>query len=180
MISSQLPQQIPGFDEVITEQDSDFKSAGLKNPSVIRIFRIAIVDRNILLGSIGKIDPSLKDEGYKESYSQEVFSRLTTDTDYLLSLDFMFVDDQTLSKIIDRGTETEIAGQKFIVPSLNHLIALKLHAIKHNPEPRKEKDLWDIIELARANEIEVGGEDFRQTALKYGTPDLYREIKERV
>ena len=57
MISSQLSQQIPEFDEVLTEKDSDFARSGLKNSSVIRISRIAIVDSSILLGTIGEIDP---------------------------------------------------------------------------------------------------------------------------
>ncbi len=140
------------------------------------------VDLDFLITEEGfrKIELFLKDEGYKERHSQEVFSRLTTDTDYLLALDFMFVDDETLSQIIVRGTETEIAGRKFIVPSLNHLIALKLHAIKYNPGPRKRKDLWDILEMIRMNKIDIGSDDFRDIALKYGTPELYREIRKRI
>ncbi|MFH1038875.1 MAG: type II toxin-antitoxin system PemK/MazF family toxin [PVC group bacterium] len=57
MISSQLSQQIPEFDEVLTEKDQDFARSGLKNSSVIKISRLAIVDSNILLGTIGQIDP---------------------------------------------------------------------------------------------------------------------------
>jgi len=56
MISSQLSQQILTFDEVINEEDADFKESGLKTPSVIRISRLAVVDRNVLLGTIGNID----------------------------------------------------------------------------------------------------------------------------
>ena len=56
MISSQLSRQIPEFDEVLTEKDSDFARSGLKNSSVIRISRVAIVDSSILLGTIGQID----------------------------------------------------------------------------------------------------------------------------
>jgi len=52
MISSQLSQQIPGFDEVIKEEDADFEQSGLKTSSVVRISRLAVVNRNILLGSM--------------------------------------------------------------------------------------------------------------------------------
>ncbi|MEW5815040.1 MAG: type II toxin-antitoxin system PemK/MazF family toxin [Spirochaetota bacterium] len=55
MISSQLSQQIPEFDEIIREEDTDFKQSGLKTSSVIRISRLAVVNRNVLLGSIGNI-----------------------------------------------------------------------------------------------------------------------------
>ena len=55
MISSQLSQQISGFDEIIAGEDIDFELSGLKTSSVIRISRLAVVNKNALLGSIGKI-----------------------------------------------------------------------------------------------------------------------------
>lgn len=56
MISSQLRQAIPDFDELVAEQDSDFERSGLKNASVIRASRLAVVEKSLLLGAIGKID----------------------------------------------------------------------------------------------------------------------------
>lgn len=58
MISSQLSQQIPKFDEIIEDVDKDFEQSGLKASSVIRLSRLAVVNRKILLGSIGNIDSS--------------------------------------------------------------------------------------------------------------------------
>jgi mRNA interferase MazF len=55
MISSQLGQYIEGFDEILTEKANDFESSGLKTASVIRAGRLAVVEGNILEGSIGKI-----------------------------------------------------------------------------------------------------------------------------
>jgi mRNA interferase MazF len=56
MISSNLVQEIPEFDEVITPDDSDFKESGLKVASLIRIGRIAVVDGDILLGKLGQVN----------------------------------------------------------------------------------------------------------------------------
>jgi len=56
MISSQLRQAIPDFDELVTEEDSDFERSGLKNASVIGASRLAVVEKSLLLGAIGKID----------------------------------------------------------------------------------------------------------------------------
>ena len=56
MISSQIYQQIPNFDEVIASNDSDFQQSGLKSSSVIRISRLAVVEGGILLGKVGQID----------------------------------------------------------------------------------------------------------------------------
>ena len=55
MISSQLHQQLPGIDEVVTQTSHDFNQTGLKLSSVIRITRLAIVKENIIKGTIGSI-----------------------------------------------------------------------------------------------------------------------------
>lgn len=55
MISSQLSQQIKELDEVINPDNSDFGDSGLKTASLIRVSRLAVVDKSILLGSIGEI-----------------------------------------------------------------------------------------------------------------------------
>lgn len=56
MISTQLRHCIQEFDEIIETGDSDFSISGLKNPSVIRVGRLAVVEGSVLLGAIGEID----------------------------------------------------------------------------------------------------------------------------
>ena len=121
-----------------------------------------------------------KKEGYEEDHAQELFTRLRTDRDYIIDLDFVFVDEETLSKIIKAGTKINIADQEFIVPSLNHLIALKLHSIENNPKSRMNKDMPDIIELIKANKVDAANKEFKELCLKYGTPDLYNEILDKI
>lgn len=55
MISSQTHQYVEGVDEMILEKSSDFLQSGLKSPSLIRVLRLAVVEENILLGTIGEI-----------------------------------------------------------------------------------------------------------------------------
>lgn len=57
MISTQLRQAVPEFDEIVDEGAPDFTASGLKSASVIRVGRLAVVDPRILLGSIGQIAP---------------------------------------------------------------------------------------------------------------------------
>jgi predicted nucleotidyltransferase len=140
----------------------------------------ADIDFLITENGFKKISNLLEKEGYKEDYRQKVFTRLTTNSDYLVDLDFMFVDRETLSKIINKGSEIKIAEQKFIVPSLNHLIALKLHSIKNNPKLRMNKDLPDIIELIKVNKIDAKNKAFKDLCIKYGTQELYNEILNRI
>jgi len=56
MVSSQLERGIAGFDETITHGDADFKSSGLKMPSILRISRLAVVNEDILLGKLGQVE----------------------------------------------------------------------------------------------------------------------------
>jgi mRNA interferase MazF len=56
MVSSRVIQSLQGFDEVISNEDADFTSSGLKVRSVIRIARLAVCHGSALLGGIGRID----------------------------------------------------------------------------------------------------------------------------
>ena len=62
------------------------------------------------------------------------------------------------------------------MPSLQHLIAMKLHAIRQNPTQREPKDLQDIFELIAENGVNVQEKSFRELCLKYGTQELYQKI----
>ena len=127
-----------------------------------------------------KILSRLEKEGFIQDYAQDVFARLKSNKASLMDLDFMFVDKDTLDKIIKEGKEISIVRQRFIVPSLKHLIALKLHAIKYNPKIREYKDFPDIIELIMVNKVKVRGSEFKEMCLKYGTEELYNRILDRI
>jgi mRNA interferase MazF len=55
MISTKTGQEMPGFDDIISSNHSDFVQTGLKSESVIRVSRLAVVSEKILLGNIGEI-----------------------------------------------------------------------------------------------------------------------------
>ena len=55
MVSTKLSQQIIGLDDIIGCQDSDFKLSGLKKDSLFRISRLAVVEKSIFLGVIGRV-----------------------------------------------------------------------------------------------------------------------------
>ena len=54
-VSTQLHQQVPGFDEIIQSSDSDFVRTGLKAPSLIRLGFLAVMPSDRLLGVLGSI-----------------------------------------------------------------------------------------------------------------------------
>jgi len=138
----------------------------------------ADVDFLITREDFNKISAFLGKAGYKQVLAQDTFVHLESSRLVLMDIDFMFVDRETLTKMINEGQSIKIAGQKFIVPSLDHLIALKLHSIKHNPKIRLTKDLPDIINMVRINEVNVKDEKFKELCLKYGTRKIYDKIIE--
>ncbi len=138
----------------------------------------ADVDFLITKEDFDKIAGLLEKAGYKKALLQENFVQLQSSRLSLLDVDFMFVDQETLKKIKDEGKEITIARQKLIVPSLYHLIALKLHSIKFNTKIRLMKDFPDIINLIRINQIDIKDKKFKEVCLKYGTADLYQKILE--
>jgi mRNA interferase MazF len=73
MISSQVGQEIPGFDQVIGPHDPDFQDSGLKVPSLIRIGRLAVVNAAMLLGKIGRVD-DLRMVKIKENLSKWILN----------------------------------------------------------------------------------------------------------
>lgn len=136
----------------------------------------ADVDFLITKEDFDRIADDLENEGFKLDCIENVFARFKGNRFYLMDVDFMFVDKDTLNKIIKDGKEITIEHQKFTVPSLNTLIALKLHAIKYNQKIREYKDLPDVINLIRINKIDYKSNKFRAMCLKYGTQGLYKKI----
>jgi mRNA interferase MazF len=54
-VSTQLRQEVKGFDEIISPSDPDFASSGLKSESLIRLGFLAMLPRVKIAGSIGSI-----------------------------------------------------------------------------------------------------------------------------
>ncbi len=138
----------------------------------------ADVDFLITKEDFDKISGFLEKAGYKPTLTQESFTQLKSGGLPLLDIDFMFVNQETFLKIKSEGEQLKIAGQKFIVPSLNHLIALKLHSIKHNLKIRLTRDLPDIVNLIRINKVDIKDREFKELCLKYGTEEIYHKLLE--
>lgn len=115
----------------------------------------------------------LEKEGYKVKQKHDLFVRFEKPGLTLAAIDFVFVDEETFSTIQKEGRIMTMAGMEFVVPSIQHLIALKLHAIKNNPS-RKDKDLADVVGLIRKNGISIRSKDMAHLFEKYGTPGIYQ------
>lgn len=55
-VSSQLHQQVAGFDDLVQSSDADFVRSGLKVASLIRLGFLAVLPSDRFLGVLGSID----------------------------------------------------------------------------------------------------------------------------
>ncbi len=134
------------------------------------------VDFMITEADYEKMKPALCAEGYEEVVRTDVAAKLRAKSENCLDIDFMFVDGETFRGIQKESEAETFQNAQFLVPKAEHLIALKLHAIKQQPELRELKDLGDIVELIKANRLKTSSENFRSLCLKFGTPELYQKI----
>ena len=126
-----------------------------------------------------KIKDALVDSGYAEGFATDVTTRFSNKKENL-DIDFMIVDEATREKIIKGGKEIDVVGEKLVIPSIDHLIALKLHAIKNNQKNRMWKDLPDIVNLIKINKVDYNNNRFREICLKYGSEEIYKIILKAV
>lgn len=119
----------------------------------------------------------LKEAGASVHSAGKSFIQFQPSEAFPETIDLMLVNDQTFEQLWNESIiPTEAYGQTRFV-SLNHLIALKCHAIKHGHAGRVEKDVDDVLELVKINKVDVTAENFRQLILKHGPPELYDKIK---
>ncbi|HXV27739.1 MAG TPA: nucleotidyl transferase AbiEii/AbiGii toxin family protein [bacterium] len=167
---------------------AEFKKAGISAVLVggfaLNAYKVtrqtADIDFLVTQRDYQKVALLLKNDGYRESAVTDLFARFENDVVKYLDIDLLFVDEGTLEKIKKSGKNFKIAGHSFVIPSIEHLIAMKLHAIKQQPKERELKDMVDIIELIRENMINVKDPAIKKLCLTYGTAALYDKIKSAV
>ncbi|PYJ81032.1 MAG: hypothetical protein DME22_22295 [Verrucomicrobia bacterium] len=114
--------------------------------------------------------------GYTLFRERPVFCQLDPPQAGAWPVDLMFVREPTFREIFNFGLTAEMFGERLLIPTLEHLVALKLHALKHGRIERYLKDYLDVEGLVRTNKIDLRQEKIRELFLKYGTLDVYEKI----
>ncbi|OGJ86980.1 MAG: hypothetical protein A2268_07160 [Candidatus Raymondbacteria bacterium RifOxyA12_full_50_37] len=122
-----------------------------------------------------KLEPDIISTGYTIKKRQGVAVQFKAEKKGLRDLDFLITDADTFQKLVKNGRQVIIAGETFIIPSPDHLIAMKLHAIVNNPE-REKKDLLDVIQLIESNSIDPKSSEIKKLFKKYGLEHLFKQI----
>jgi len=118
----------------------------------------------------------LKDLGYASFNDGGNFIQYDPPAQNAWPVDLMLVQEKTFKLIFDAGQDADLFRVKTRVPSLEHLIALKLHALRHGHIGRYLKDFLDVEYLMRINKLDIKSKNIRELFDKYGTPDLYEKI----
>ncbi len=112
-------------------------------------------------GDVGRVENVLAECGYQRVFRSDLFAKFRSDAVGLHDVDVLFVDGDTMRALLSEAKETAVGAAVFRVPAVLHLIAMKLHALKHNAPRRLGRDLSDIVALVEANRIDAGAESFR-------------------
>jgi hypothetical protein len=122
----------------------------------------------------------LKGEGFKLMRDESTFLQFSPPYGIEWRLDLMLVNSATFEKLTAKSRIVEMLGIKTRVPTVEHLIALKLHALKHGPQERFEKDFGDVLTLTRNSGLDPKSESYRQLFDQFGTVELYERLLERL
>lgn len=122
------------------------------------------------------VDAALQGAGYAQVARSEIFARYRHPSIAMADVDVLFVDGDTAERMFARAMQYVSGEATYLVPALSHLIAMKLHAIRSNPQ-REPRDFADIVEVVRANPGRLGQDELRDLCVKYGPEDVWRKFE---
>lgn len=113
--------------------------------------------------------------GYVAMQQHEVFARFKPNEIAAWPIDLMFVQRPIVDQMLAEALMVDFGSVSSPIPSVRHMVALKLHALKQRQQHREEKDFLDIkrlIDLAK-----ISDEELRQLCVKYDRIDVYERLK---
>lgn len=116
------------------------------------------------------------DIGYHIFNDAMNFVQLASEKESAWPVDLMFVRAATFEPMLAASRVVEFYGTTSRIPTLEHLIALKLHALKNTRPHRFLKDFLDVENLMRINHLEIKSENTRRLFEKYATLELYEKM----
>ncbi|MEW6745887.1 MAG: nucleotidyl transferase AbiEii/AbiGii toxin family protein [Planctomycetota bacterium] len=116
--------------------------------------------------------------GYKLYHDHPSFMQFMAPSIDTWPVDLILVDGPTFTGLHHDGREVELGAARVIVPSVEHLLALKLHVLKQQQPERELRDLEDILGLIERARVDVSRPAFLHLCEKYGTREIHDRIVE--
>jgi predicted nucleotidyltransferase len=114
--------------------------------------------------------------GYRPFHDGGNFIQLKSDNPSDWDLDFMLVSAETFERLIAAARNSQVEGAAVMFPSLEHLLALKLHALKHGRGLRVLKDITDVAQLIAANGVDSNSAWLRSLFEKHCNLETYERV----
>ena len=138
------------------------------------------VDFLVCRNELARWKELLTAEGFKLDHEGPTFVRFNPPYGVEWRLDLMLVNAETFQKMRGAAQTKKLLSIESLVPRPEHLIALKLHALKHGHAERFEKDFIDVIALTRNAGLDPRSPDYRQIFNQFGTMELYERVLQRL
>jgi hypothetical protein len=119
----------------------------------------------------------LAEHGYQPRPRTTAFQQFSAPPGTDWPIDLMLLDRPTFDKLWSGSSPADFGSAALPIPDPQHLIAMKLHALRHGPRKRKYKDLTDVIEIMRRRAIQPDDARFRASIQRYATPEIESEIR---
>jgi hypothetical protein len=116
------------------------------------------------------------DLGYKMIRDGGAFMQFESSEPAQWDLDLMMVPAESFGRLLATAKPAILEGVAVVVPSLAHLLALKIHALKHGRGLRALKDLTDVAQLLSVNRIDPKSAWLRELFEKHGEMELYERV----
>lgn len=120
------------------------------------------------------------ERGYEVFHRTPNFVRLrfSADPSGALPVDLMLSDEETFRKIQRESRRCQISQEiSLAIPSVLHLIAMKLHALRSPQRVEHGIDLQDVTHLIKTAKIDIASKEFTEIAERYGTDEIRRRIQ---
>lgn len=133
------------------------------------------VDFLVATEDIPAVFAVLTKAGYRKLAENAIFSRWQHPSRIVDDVDVMYVNAATFAKLLEGSVIHQLGRVGLRVPSVPSLIALKLHAMRSNPD-RLEKDGRDIAELLRRNPEVLTKASLETLFAKYGCSPYFSQF----
>jgi hypothetical protein len=116
---------------------------------------------------------ALEKAGFREWKRNHLVARFEHGDRRFQVIDLMFANLDTFGKMYRDSVEATMEGCRHHVPHVDHLLAMKLHALKQGAADRRSKDAGDVLDLARVHHIDLQSDTFRNLCMKFGGESVY-------
>ena len=114
--------------------------------------------------------------GYSIFHESGAFVQLRAGAPGSWPVDLIVVDEATFDGMKSAAKRFRFGSIDCLIPSVEHLIAMKLHAIRSAGDSRMRQDALDIIDLTEVAHVDLGGETFRELCDRYADANVRDRI----